>query len=92
MDKFAEGGTISSGSALVGEQGPEILTVANGAATVTPLDGAGGSTDIIGLLATYLPYLASGNTIVMDSGALVGSIAPDMNAALGTIAIRGGKR
>ena len=89
---FAEGGTISNGSALVGEQGPEILTVANGAATVTPLDGAGGSTDIIGLLATYLPYLASGNTIVMDSGALVGSIAPDMNAALGTIAIRGGKR
>ena len=91
-EQFAEGGTISSGSALVGEQGPEILTVANGAATVTPLDGAGGSTDIIGLLATYLPYLASGNTIVMDSGALVGSIAPDMNAALGTIAIRGGKR
>lgn len=93
VDKFmATGGTISSGSAIVGEAGPEILTVGGGSATVTPLTGAGGDTNVIGLLETYLPYLAAGNTIVMDSGALVGSIAPDMNAALGTIAIRGGKR
>ena len=90
---FAQGGTVSSGSvAIVGEAGPEILTVGGGSATVTPLTGAGGDTNVIGLLETYLPYLAAGNTIVMDSGALVGSIAPDMNAALGTIAIRGGKR
>jgi len=89
---LATGGTISSGSAIVGEAGAEILTVAGGSATVTPLTGAGGDTNVIGLLETYLPYLAAGNTIVMDSGALVGSIAPDMNAALGTIAIRGGKR
>lgn len=89
---FAEGGTLSNGSALVGEVGPEILTVANGSATVTPLSSGNGGTDVVGLLATYLPYLAAGNTLVMDSGALVGSIAPDMNEALGTIAIRGGKR
>ena len=36
--------------------------------------------------------LAAGTQLVMDSGALVGSIAPDMNTALGTIAIRGGRR
>lgn len=89
---LAEGGTISSGSAIVGEAGAEILTVSNGSATVTPLGGSNGQTDVVGLLETYLPYLASGNTIVMDSGALVGSIAPDMNAALGSIAIRGGHR
>jgi hypothetical protein len=90
---MATGGTIGSGSsAIVGEAGAEILTVANGSATVTPLTGAGGDTNVIGLLETYLPYLAAGNTIVMDSGALVGSIAPDMNAALGSIAIRGGHR
>ena len=90
---LAEGGTISNGSAIVGEAGAEILTVSGGSATVTPLrSGGGGEGDVVGLLETYLPYLASGNTIVMDSGALVGSIAPDMNAALGTIAIRGGKR
>ena len=89
---LAEGGTISDGSAIVGEAGAEILTVQNGSATVTPLGGNNGQTDVVGLLETYLPYLASGNTIVMDSGALVGSIAPDMNAALGSIAIRGGHR
>lgn len=89
---LAEGGTLSSGSAIVGEAGAEILTVSNGSATVTPLGGSNGQTDVVGLLETYLPYLASGNTIVMDSGALVGSIAPDMNAALGSIAIRGGHR
>ncbi len=90
---MATGGTISNGSAIVGEAGAEILTVSGGSATVTPLrSGGGGEGDVVGLLETYLPYLASGNTIVMDSGALVGSIAPDMNAALGTIAIRGGKR
>ena len=90
---MAKGGTIGNGSsAIVGEAGAEILTVANGSATVTPLTGAGGDTNVIGLLETYLPYLAAGNTIVMDSGALVGSIAPDMNAALGSIAIRGGHR
>ena len=89
---LAEGGTISNGSAIVGEAGAEILTVSGGSATVTPLSSNGGGSDVLGLLETYLPYLASGNTIVMDSGALVGSIAPDMNAALGTIAIRGGHR
>ena len=90
---LAEGGVVSNGySALVGEAGPEILTVAGGSATVTPLTSAGGDTNVIGLLETYLPYLAAGNTLVLDSGALVGGIAPDMNAALGTIAIRGGRR
>lgn len=89
---LAEGGTISDGSAIVGEAGAEILTVQNGSATVTPLGGNNGQTDVVGLLETYLPYLAAGNTLVLDSGALVGGIAPDMNAALGTIAIRGSRR
>ena len=89
---LAKGGTISDGSAIVGEAGAEILTVSGGSATVTPLGSGGSGSDVMSLLETYLPYLASGNTIVMDSGALVGSIAPDMNAALGTIAIRGGHR
>ena len=89
---MAEGGTLTNGWAIVGEAGAEVLTVQNGSATVTPLSGGGSGSDLVGLLETYLPYLAAGNTLVMDSGALVGSIAPDMNAALGTIAIRGGHR
>jgi phage-related minor tail protein len=86
---MAEGGVLTSGSAIVGEAGPEFVQVSSGEAMVQPLTG---HSDLAGLLETYLPYLAAGTQLVMDSGALVGSIAPDMNAALGTIAIRGGRR
>ena len=86
---LAQGGVLTSGSAIVGEAGPEFVQVSNGQAMVQPLTG---HSDLAGLLETYLPYLAAGTQLVMDSGALVGSIAPDMNTALGTIAIRGGRR
>ena len=86
---LAEGGVLTSGSAIVGEAGPEFVQVSNGQAMVQPL---GGHSDLADLLETYLPYLAAGTQLVMDSGALVGSIAPDMNMALGTMAIRGGRR
>ena len=86
---MADGGILTSGSAIVGEAGPEFVQVSNGAAMVQPLSG---HSDLAGLLETYLPYLAAGTQLVMDSGALVGSIAPDMNMALGTMAIRGGRR
>lgn len=86
---LAEGGVLTSGTAVVGEAGPELVQVSNGQAMVQPLTGDG---DVIGLLQTYLPYLAAGTQMVLDSGALVGGIAPDMNMALGTIAMRGGRR
>lgn len=38
---LAKGGTVYSGSAVVGDAGPEILTVSGGKATVTPLTGSG---------------------------------------------------
>lgn len=87
---LADGGILTSGTAIVGEAGPELVQVSNGQAMVQPLNNGGG--DISALLETYLPYLAAGNQLVLDSGALVGGIAPDMNVALGTIAIRGGRR
>ena len=86
---MADGGVLTSGSAIVGEAGPEFVQISNGEAMVQPLTG---HSDLAGLLETYLPYLAAGTQLVLDSGALVGGIAPDMNAALGTIAIRGGHR
>ena len=87
---LAEGGILTSGTAIVGEAGPELVQVSDGRAMVQPLSSGG--SDISALLETYLPYLAAGNQLVLDSGALVGGIAPDMNVALGTIAIRGGRR
>lgn len=89
MVGLASGGILTGGTAIVGEAGPELISVSDGRAMVTPLSG---DNDIGALLETYLPYLAAGTQMVMDSGALVGSIAPDMNTALGTIAIRGGRR
>lgn len=90
IEWMADGGILTSGTAIVGEAGPELVQVSNGQAMVQPLSSGG--SDISALLETYLPYLAAGNQLVLDSGALVGGIAPDMNAALGTLAIRGGRR
>lgn len=89
IEYMADGGVLTSGTAIVGEAGPELVQVSDGRAMVQPLNG---DSDISALLATYLPYLAAGNQLVLDSGALVGGIAPDMNVALGTLAIRGGRR
>lgn len=41
---FANGGTLTSGSAVVGEAGAELLSVNNGRATVRPLSGSAAST------------------------------------------------
>lgn len=87
---MAQGGVLTSGSAIVGEAGPEFVQISDGRAMVQPLGNNGG--DIAGLLETYLPYLAERTALYMDSGALVGSIAPSMNGALGNIAIRSGNR
>ena len=91
---LAKGGILSSGSAIVGEAGAEILTMQGGQAMVQPLNNGNGSSGsgVVALLEEYLPYLAQQQNIVMDSGALVGAIAPGMNGALGTFATRGSYR
>lgn len=91
---LAKGGIVTDGSAIVGEAGAELLSISNGAARVQPLTNGGGAghTDITDLLNTYLPYLAEGKQIVLDSGVLVGATAPAMNNALGKIATRADTR
>lgn len=89
---LANGGILSDGSAVVGEAGPEILTVSGGQAVVQPLSGSASSgkglTDIMGILGTYLPYLAESSSVVLDTGELVGAMAPKMNDEFGRIAYR----
>lgn len=83
---LAQGGIVTGGSAIVGEAGAELLSVSNGQARVSPLNNsASGHGDITSLLQTYLPYLATGDQIILDSGVLVGQIAPQMSNALGRI-------
>lgn len=41
---LAKGGILEAGNAIVGEKGPELLTLSNGRARVTPLEGDEGAT------------------------------------------------
>ena len=87
---LAGGGILNEGTAVVGEAGPEILTVTGGKTIVQPLTGSAaagqGLGELMGLLNMYLPYLATGNQIILDTGVLVGETAPMYNEALGEIA------
>lgn len=56
---LAEGGTVWSGSAIVGEAGPELLTVSGGKAVVQPLSANTGK--IEGLLGDINSQLAGGS-------------------------------
>lgn len=60
--RMAAGGSITSGTAIVGEAGAELLTLSPGVAKVTPL-GAGGKGDLASEIAN-----AIGNTIAMGRG------------------------
>lgn len=67
LPKFAKGGSIGQGTALVGEAGPELLTVAGGRATVQPLtatidpkslSGLGGGSNVVGVTVNFTGSLA----------------------------------
>lgn len=48
VPKLAKGGTFSNGSAIVAEAGPELITLMNGRATVTPLTDSARNTALAG--------------------------------------------
>lgn len=89
---YLANGGILKGTAIVGEAGPEILTVSGNQAIVQPLTGSAtagkGLSDVLGILNTYLPYLAESQGVVLDSGELVGAITPKLNSEFGKIAQR----
>ena len=47
---------------------------------------------LYGLLSQIISNTASGHQVVLDSGALVGQMLPAMDAGLGTVAVRKGRR
>lgn len=86
---LAKGGTVTNGTAIVGEAGAELLQVSNGAATVKPLtNGNAGSGDITGLLEKYLPYLAQKQGLYLDGDTLVGETIDRINLQLGELNYR----
>lgn len=88
---LANGGILSKGTALVGEAGPELLTMTGGKTMVQPLTNTGSHTGIDELIAIaeqYLPYLAKEMAIRLDTGELVGILAREMYSEIGRIASR----
>ena len=74
---MAKGGILSSGSAIVGEKGAELLTIVNGKARVTPLTGANA---FKGIQSTaYLPQ-APGVTYSQASSTFSPTIQIKINA------------
>lgn len=92
LPRLAKGGTVLDGNAIVGEAGAELLSVSNGAATVTPLTHSSNNSDITGLLQQYLPYLAHDQNIYLNGKTLVGGIINDVNSQLGIMSMRGSNR
>ena len=86
LPRFANGGSIANGSALVGENGPELLTVNGGRATVQPLTATLDSKSLRGLVG-------SGSQItkveVQFSGSLA-QLAAVLQPAIKTETIRRG--
>lgn len=80
---LAKGGILSRGSAVVGEAGPELLTLTGGKAMVQPLGGNGPSlAGVEGLLGGISDKLGAGQsvTIVVQSvldGRVIGETAYD---------------
>ena len=80
---LASGGILSSGSAVVGEAGPELLTLTGGRAVVQPLSGNGPSLKgVEGLLGGISDKLGAGQpvTIVVQcvlDGRVIGETAYD---------------
>ena len=61
---LAKGGTLWNGTALVGEQGPELLTMMkNGGARVTPLNGSANALGTAGDTITLNIYGAEGQNV-----------------------------
>ena len=89
---LANGGILASGTSVVGEAGPEILTVTGGKAVVQPLTGSAaagnGLSELMGLLSMYLPYLAETKGVYLDTGVMVGEMAPAINHKLGELSER----
>ena len=97
IPQLAEGGEGSGGSALVGEQGPELLDLPKGA-TVIPLQRSSISIGIEdlnekmeNLISIVEALLGQKIGVYINGQALVGQISGDINDQLGKLAVADGR-
>ncbi|MDO5131450.1 MAG: phage tail tape measure protein [Eubacteriales bacterium] len=99
VEWYAKGGIIDGASLIgAGEAGPEAIIPLSGQSKMRPfaeaiadeMEAGRGDSEVVALLKEYLPLLAS-MQMVLDSGRLVGELAPAMDARLGIISARKGR-
>ena len=76
-----------------GEAGAEaVVGVGSLQSMIQNAVGSSGINAMVSLMQQYLPYLAEGTEIRLDTGALVGNTVRQMNSALGQISAREARR
>lgn len=89
---LAKGGEVE-GSAIVGEDGPELLQTKGMKTKVTPLnDNNNDFTDLKNKMDELLRILKDGFGVYLDGRTVVGQLAPEMDSALGRLAVKQGRR
>ena len=90
LAKSIEGSRGMIQSAMEGVSSDMVLSPNVTAADALAGGGGGGNSSIAALLGEYLPYLPqlANMSVVADTGALVGQLAPAMNVQLGVMAAR----
>lgn len=90
---LAKGGEVEGGSAIVGEDGPELLQTNGQKTRVTPLnDNNNAFVAIEEKLDTLIKLLMNGYGVYLDKDTMVGQLAPSMDKALGRLAVKQGRR
>lgn len=87
---LAKGGELNGGTAIVGEDGPELIQANGSTARVTPLNDNNNA--FVGLekkLDRMIELLEAGFGVYINGAALVGQVAPEMDRALGRMANKG---
>lgn len=88
---LAKGGVLEEGSAIVGEDGPELIHMGGGRATVTPLnDNNNAFAELADKLDKIIELMGSMG-VYINGSALVGQIAPEMDKKLGRMAYAAGR-
>lgn len=83
---LARGGDVSGGAAIVGEDGPELLSLNGSGARVTPLnDNNNAFVEMVDILRSILELLQDGMRINVDGRAVAQALAPAMDEELGAL-------
>lgn len=83
---LAKGGDVAEGNAIVGEDGPELLSLSGGGARVTPLnDNNNAFVQVEKKLDILIALLKNGFAVNIDGERMVGALAPAMNVKLGQL-------